>query len=348
MKISLMRINTWHAALSPDKSSVFEAIGRKALRLTYGAAAALLGGCTGVQSTFSAFGIEAEATRALTWVMATAASMITIGVLALAWHAGRTPAGRLGHRGGTRVILWLGAVGPTLLLTVLLVFSLPRMRTLPTGPGDLRIAVDGEQFWWRVRYRPAGGEAVETANEIRVPVGRTVAFALASPDVIHSFWIPGLAGKMDMIPGRTNDLVVRATQAGVYRGACAEFCGLSHARMAFDVVAMEPADFDRWLADAARPAAGIEGSGRRLFEEYGCGGCHLIRGHGAGSAIGPDLTHFGARRSLGAGTLPMTREAVGRFIRNPAAAKPGVRMPSFEAMPAEDADAIAAYLVELR
>lgn len=320
------------------------------LRLTtlVGAPVALLGGCTGVQSTFSAFGVEAEATRTLTWGMVVAATLITIGVGWLTLHAVRAPAGRLDHKGGMRLILWLGGVVPTLLLTGLLVFSLPKMRTLPTGPGDLKIAVDGKQFWWRVRYLPAGDQAVETANEIRVPVGRTVSFALASPDVIHSFWIPGLAGKVDMIPGRTNNLVVRATKAGAFRGVCAEFCGLSHARMAFDVVAMEPAAFDQWLADIARPATGVDGPGRRLFEDYGCSGCHAIRGHFAGSLIGPDLTHFGSRRSLGAGTLPMTRDAISRFIRDPSAIKPGALMPSFEGMSADDAEAISTYLAGLR
>lgn len=329
---------------SPGRPIVFKA----AIRLAYGSAAALLGGCSGVQSTFSAFGIEAESTLILTWSMTAAAAAITIGVLWLAWHAARAPAGRLDHQGGMRVILWLGAIGPALLLTLLLVYSLPKMRTLPTAADDLKIAVDGAQFWWRVRYRPDGDRPVETANEIRVPVGRTVAFALTSPDVIHSFWIPGLAGKVDMIPGRTNDLVVRATQAGVYRGTCAEFCGLSHARMAFDVVAMEPADFDRWLAEAAHPAAGIDGPGRQLFEEYGCSGCHTIRGHSEDGTIGPDLTHVGSRRSLGAGALPMTRDALSRFIRDPASVKPGALMPSFQDMPGKDAEAISNYLAELR
>jgi cytochrome c oxidase subunit II len=225
---------------------------------------------------------------------------------------------------------------------------LPTMRTLQTAPGDLTIAVDGEQFWWRVRYSTSGGQPVETANEIRVPVGRTVKFALASPDVIHSFWIPGLAGKVDMIPGRTNDLVVRATRAGVCRGACAEFCGLSHARMAFDVVAMEPAAFDEWLVGIEHPAADAQAAGRTLFEAYGCDGCHAIRGHLPGTAIGPDLTHFGSRRTLAAATLPMTRDAIGRFIRDPSAIKPGSRMPSFRQMSTDDADAIAVYLAELR
>jgi cytochrome c oxidase subunit 2 len=334
--------------LNPDPHNTSKTASRSWLRFSYGAAAALLGGCTGVQSTFSAFGIEAESTRTLTWGMIAAATLITIGVLWLAWHAARAPAGRLDYQGGMRLILWLGAIGPTVLLTALLLYSLPKMQTLPTGADDLRIRVDGKQFWWRVVYLPAGGQPVETANEIRLPVGRTVAFALDSPDVIHSFWIPGLAGKVDMIPGRTNDLVVRATKAGIYRGACAEFCGLSHARMAFDVVAMEPAAFDRWLAELAHPAAGIESPGRQLFEDYGCSGCHAIRGHVEGSAIGPDLTHFGSRRSLGAGTLPMTIAAVSRFIRNPTSVKPGVLMPGFKDMPEKDADAISHYLMELR
>lgn len=284
----------------------------------------------------------------LTLVMSAAAGVITIGVVWLAFHAARAPAGQLDLRAGMRVILWLGAIGPTFLLTALLLFSLPRMQPLSAGEGDLRITVDGEQFWWRVRYVPAGRDAVETANEIRVPVGRTVLFELRSPDVIHSFWIPGLAGKVDMIPGRTNELVVRATETGVYRGVCAEFCGLSHARMAFDVVAMEPAAFDRWFEGAARAATGVSGPGRRLFEDYGCGGCHAIRGHVEGGPIGPDLTHFGARHSLGAGALPMTISAIASFIRNPAVSKPGARMPAFLMMPAADAEAIASYLAALR
>ncbi len=312
------------------------------------ALAATLGGCAGVQSTFSTFGLEAESTRKLTIGMTIAAALIVFGVASITVHAARTPAGRLSHAQGMRVIFWLGAVGPAALLVVLLVLSLPSMRPLRATPNDLRISVDGEQFWWRVRYMQTGTGPLETANEIRIPVGRTVSFALASPDVIHSFWIPGLAGKMDMIPGRTNELVVRATRSGQFRGACAEFCGLSHARMAFDVVAMEPEAFDRWLAENARPAAATAEPGRRLFDEYGCSGCHVVRGHVDGIAIGPDLTHVGSRRSLGAGTLPLTRQAISRFIRDSSAAKPGSRMPSFPQMSADDADAVADYLLALR
>ncbi len=309
----------------------------------------MLGGCEGVQSAFSVFGEEAESTRRLAVVMFGGATVITIAVLLLAWHAVRTPPGQLDHAGGMRVILWLGAVFPTVVLTLLLVWALPTMRTLAAQDGDLEIAVDGEQFWWRVSYRPAGGEPVVAANEIRVPVGRTVTFLLDSPDVIHSFWIPGLAGKVDMIPGRTNRLVARATRAGEYRGVCAEFCGVSHARMAFDVVAMAPDAFDRWLADQARTAApDAPEEGRALFEGYGCQGCHAVRGHFPGSPIGPDLTHIGSRRSIAAATLPMDVSSLARFVRDASEVKPGSLMPTFTHMPAAHAESIAGYLAGLR
>ena len=305
----------------------------------------LLGGCGGVQSTFATFGTEAETVRALAVVMFSAAALITAAVLALAAIAVRRDEG-IGYRGGLRVVLWLGGIGPTLLLTALLLAALPQMRPLAAPAGGLSIAVDGEQFWWRVAYRPDGGAAVETANEIRMPVGRPVTFVLESPDVIHSFWIPGLAGKVALRPGRTNARGPRPTAPGRYRGACAEFCGLSHALMAFDVIAMEADDFDAWLDEIAAPAAAVDGRGRTLFGEYGCAGCHVVRGHFAGTPIGPDLTHYGARTTLAAGTLPMSVAATSRFIRDPRAVKPGALMPAFR-MPAEDADAIAEYVTEL-
>jgi cytochrome c oxidase subunit 2 len=316
-------------------------------RLAY-IVAPFLGGCAGIQSTFSAFGTEAESTRALTLGMTIAGALIAAGVAVFAVHATRAPPGRLDLRRGMRVILWFGAIGPALLLTVLLLLSLPTMRSLRAEPGGLVIAVDGEQFWWRVRYTPTPGRIVESANEVRLPVGRTVTFQLASADVIHSFWIPGLAGKMDMIPGRTNTLVVRATRAGRFRGTCAEFCGLAHAWMALDVVALPAADFDRWLAQAERPTPDARDAGRDLFATYGCDGCHAIRGHFAGSPIGPDLTHFGARASLGAGMAALTRDSLVDFIRDAPSRKPGSRMPAFRNMPGDDAGLIAAYLMDRR
>lgn len=318
-----------------------------ARRLTW-TLAPFTAGCEGVQSTFSTFGVEAESTRALALIMGIGALLITIAVLLLAAHAVRAPEGQLDHRRGMSLILWLGGVFPTVVLSVLLVVSLPGMRSIASEPHDLRVRVDGEQFWWRMKYEQPGSAAVETANELRIPRDRTVAIRLGSPDVIHSFWVPGLAGKVDMIPGRENELVVRATRTGVFRGQCAELCGLSHALMAFDVIVMEPKDFDEWLAGVSGPATASDSNGRRLFEEYGCDGCHVVRGHVQGTPIGPDLTHYGSRRTLGAGTVPLTAEATSRFIRNPAALKPGALMPRFGTMSEADADAIAAYLLELK
>ncbi len=310
-------------------------------------AAIVLGGCNTHQSTLSPFGADAADIRHLFLIMLAGAVLIAVGVALLMRHAVRAPEGDLTHHKGMRVVLWLGGIVPTVVLLGLLVYSLPYMKPRPIGPADLAIAVEGEQFWWRVTYRPPGGAAIESANEVRIPVGRTVAFRLTAADVVHSFWIPGLGGKMDMIPGRTNTLVVRADKAGRYRGQCAEFCGLSHALMALDVVAMEPAAFDRWLAGQRRPVVPMAvDAGARLFAANGCTGCHTI-GDGA-HGIGPDLTHFGARQTLAAGILPMTTANVAGFIRHPEATKPGVRMPAFPQLSQGEATAIARYLQGLK
>ncbi|NYD91806.1 cytochrome c oxidase subunit II [Sphingomonas melonis] len=313
-------------------------------------AAGLLTACNRHQSALAPFGADALDIRHLFLIMLAGSVVIAIAVALLMRHAVRAREGALTHAGGMRLVLWLGGIVPTIVLLTLLVYSLPFMKPREVRPVDMRIAVEGEQFWWRVTYRPPGGGAVETANEVRIPVGRTVAFRLTAADVVHSFWIPGLGGKMDMIPGRTNTLVVRADTAGRYRGQCAEFCGLSHALMALDVVAMEPAAFDAWLAAQRRPATPAAADpGARLFAANGCAACHVV-GSGSGSArgIGPDLSHFGARQTLAAGILPMTTTNVARFIRHPEATKPGVRMPAFPQLSQAEAIAIARYLQGLK
>lgn len=312
-------------------------------------AAGLLSACNTHQSTLAPFGADAADIRHLFLIMLVGAIVIAVGVALLMRHAVRAPEGELTHAKGMRLVLWLGGIVPTVVLLGLLVYSLPYMKPRPVGPADLVVAVDGEQFWWRVLYRSPGAAPVESANEVRIPVGRTVAFHLTATDVVHSFWIPGLGGKMDMIPGRTNTLVVRADRAGRYRGQCAEFCGLSHALMAFDVIAMPPAAFDAWLAERRRPAVvGASSKGAALFAASGCNACHTIRGTGADGRIGPDLTHFGARRTLAAGILPMTTANVAGFIRHPEATKPGVRMPAFPQLTEAEATAIARYLQGLQ
>ncbi|NTS64590.1 cytochrome c oxidase subunit II [Sphingomonas sp. HHU CXW] len=304
------------------------------------------------QSALSTFGVEAANMRDLTMLMTVCGVLIFVIVAALFTVAIRSKGGAIDHRGGMRLVLWAGAVLPTIVLAALLIGTLPAMRPIRANQDALLVDVAGEQFWWRVGYRVPGGEAISAANEVRIPVGRTVDFRLSASDVIHSFWIPGLAGKVDMIPGRTNRLVARATKAGRYRGQCAEFCGLSHALMAFDVIAMDPAAFDRWLADQRRaapaPTDAVARRGAELFADAGCGGCHAIAGTAAAGRIGPDFSHIAARTSLGAGIMPMTTPNLVRFIRNAPAVKPGARMPRYTHLAPADTLAIARYLETLK
>jgi cytochrome c oxidase subunit II len=211
---------------------------------------------------------------------------------------------------------------------------------------DVTIYVVGEQWWWRVAYAGPDGMPIAEANEVRLPVGRTVEMVLTSPDVIHSAWIPALAGKVDMIPGRTNRMRLVVDRPGLYRGQCAEYCGGPHALMAFDVIGLEPPDFERWLA--APPPGPGPARGRELFLASGCGACHAVRGTPARGMVGPDLTRVGGRRTIAAGTLPTSREAMARFIRDGEHVKPGNLMPPFAIFTPEDLDAVAAYLMSLR
>lgn len=322
--------------------------GYRISRLVAIAAAFLTAGCAGSQSALDPAGDGADRLALLFWVMLAGSGVLWLWVGAMAFYAARTEPGRHSERFASSLILWAGAVFPVTVLTALLSYGLwltPDLR----GAGDgLKINVTGEQFWWRVQYQPENAAKVESANEIRLPVGERVEFFLNAADVIHSFWIPPLGGKLDMIPGRTNRLVLHATKAGVYRGVCAEFCGRSHALMAFSVVAMERAEFDRWLEGQAAAAAASSERGAELFLAEGCGACHAVRGTEARGVIGPDLTHFGGRRTAGAGIFKNTSENVARFIREAETIKPGSRMPSYSMLSQEDAEAIAIYLGSLQ
>jgi cytochrome c oxidase subunit 2 len=214
------------------------------------------------------------------------------------------------------------------------------------------IRVTAHQWWWRLEYRdPASGGWIETANELHLPAGRPMRIEIRSADVIHSFWIPSLSGKIDMIPGRTNHLTVTPRQLGWLRGQCAEFCGLQHARMALDVKVDTPAAFTAWVADQARPAAAPSDPaatrGLDLIANGTCVSCHVIRGAASGGRAGPDLTHLASRRSLAAGTLPMSRGALAGWIVQPQALKPGAEMPASGLAPG-DALAVVNYLEGLR
>ena len=300
---------------------------------------------TPILSALTPAGPEADTLLRLSWLMAIGAVMVWLAVLAIAWMAARRHGQPLRH--ARWLILGGGVAVPAVVLTGLLVYGLwllPRVRAA-VPPDALRIEVSGEQWWWRVRYP---GTAVETANEIHVPVGKQVALELTSPDVIHSLWVPALAGKMDMVPGRRNTLVIQADEVGVYRGVCAEFCGASHAQMRLLVVAQPIGAFEAWLQaqeqPAREPSGDVAASGRAAFLRHGCGACHTARGTPANGRVGPDLTHVGSRLELAAGTLPVDAEALQRWIARPHAAKPGVLMPRFDMLPRDERAAIAAWL----
>jgi cytochrome c oxidase subunit 2 len=313
-----------------------------------------LAACTGPLSALAPAGAAADAIATLFWWMATGAVLIWLAFVALAVYAVSRRSRVLSRRTGGMLIIGGGIVFPLVVLTAVLVYGLALLpRLLAPAPGNsLKIAVSGEQWWWRVRYLGPGGSPVELANEVRLPVGEPVELSLASPDVIHSFWIPSLAGKMDMIPGRVTRLVLEPSRTGVFRGVCAEYCGIAHALMMFAVVVLERGEFARWLAQQAAPAAvPVSPDARRghaLFLASGCGACHTIRGSAARGAVGPDLTHVGSRLSLGAGILRNEPDTFVRWIARTEQVKPGVHMPAFGMLPADDLRALAAYLDSLQ
>jgi cytochrome c oxidase subunit 2 len=248
------------------------------------------------------------------------------------------------------MVVWGGLAFPAVVVFALLVYSLAITDkvTAQPAPGDVRIRVAGEMWWWRVQYLDNEGVAFETANQIHIPVGKPVTFELVSNDVIHSFWVPQLGGKMDAIPGRTNLLRLQADQAGVYRGQCTEYCGGAHALMALEVVAQPQAEFDAWAVRQAQPAAASSHPGWTVFANSGCGACHTVRGTDANGLIGPDLTHLASRRTIAAAVQLNTPETLQRFIAHAGEVKPGVRMPDYERLSEADVSAVAGWLGTLQ
>jgi cytochrome c oxidase subunit 2 len=253
----------------------------------------------------------------------------------------------------SRGVGWAVAAS-TVLLLGLLVASFITDRAIARLPlGDaVRIELVAHRFWWEARYDPADPAlAFATANELHVPVGRPVIITLLADDVIHSLWVPSLAGKKDLIPGRESTIAFRADIAGVYRGQCAEFCGYQHAHMALFIVAEPPADYARWLAQqrapAREPATAQERRGRELVERTTCAMCHTIVGTAARGRRAPDLTHVGSRQTLAAGTIPNSAPERVTWIADPQKVKPGVDMPPLD-LPPRDLVAIADYLGSLQ
>ena len=317
-------------------------------------------GCSGNQSTLDPEGNVAGGIAGLFWLFTGISVVILAAVVAVLIGAllrrreEQVPLAPEPARERRMGIVVGIATGASVVILIVLTLS-SYLTTRGFGaeaPNTLRITVTGKQWWWQVQYEAGTpADTFVTANEIHVPVGQPVALTLLSNDVIHSFWVPNIAGKLDLIPGRTNRLRFTATKPGNWRGQCAEYCGLQHAHMSLVVVAQTASDFAAWRAqehaDAAAPAEPDRAHGLEVFLRSGCVACHAIRGTEANGLLGPDLTHIASRTTIAAGTLPNTRGNLQGWIADPQGIKPGALMPRLE-LSAGDLNAVSGYLAGLK
>ena len=312
----------------------------------------LLGGCSELQSVMAPASPEAERILQLTWILfagGTAIFLLVIVALALAMTGG---SGVRRHIAGIRIVTAGGIALPVVVLTALLAYGVWLARADAAAGGDVQdITVQGEQWWWRVTYHDAQATRLASANEIRLEAGRPVRLNLTSRDVIHSFWVPALAGKVDAIPGRTNEMLFTPQTPGTYRGQCAEYCGGPHALMALRVIVMSSEDYAQWIEGERQPAEAPADDKAKLGQQIflaSCIACHAVRGTEARGQLGPDLTHVGNRATLGGEVLPMSTENIARWITDNQSLKPNNLMPEFRTYSAEDLDALASYIAGLR
>ncbi|MQW05720.1 cytochrome c oxidase subunit II [Sinorhizobium meliloti] len=320
-----------------------------------------LTGCDGWQSTLDPQGPQADTLADLFWVFTAilaAVWLLTMAALFLALrreHAAR--AGPLmrepqAERGMTRAVTAATILTAAIVIALTVVSYAAQRALFSRNEAPLQLLVKGHQWWWEVTYEDAQpSRRFTTANEIHVPVGQPVLIKLQSSDVIHSFWVPSLAGKMDVIPGRENRIVIEATRDGIFRGQCAEFCGWQHAHMAITVVAHATADFERWresqIKAAEPPDDLVRKRGMDIFLSRPCVMCHQIRGTTAAGKVAPDLTHLGSRLHIAAGTLPNSRGNLAAWIVDPQGIKPGAHMPLIALEP-EEIEPLTRYLEGLR
>lgn len=324
-----------------------------------GALTACPGHAFSFQSALDPAGPHAEVLADLWWVIAAVATAVTVLVIVLLLFGvfrafGKRPERPLGARPGRNIVIAGGIMLPLVVVIpfALSSFSISRQIDGPAPADALTIEVVGRLWWWEIHYQDADGRRIATtANEIHIPVGQPVQFLLTSDNVIHSFWVPNLQGKKDMIPGQVNTSWLQADAAGVFRGQCAEFCGRQHGLMAFELVAEPPEQFERWLARERQPAMEPQTAearlGREVFLNASCIECHTIRGTRADATDGPDLTHIGSRRTLAAATLPNNIGHLGGWVADPQRAKPGNLMPPSTLSPTEF-KALIRYLESLK
>ena len=310
--------------------------------------------CSGCAGVLDPRGPSARQSAELWWLMfgiAAAVFALVLGILIAAALRRRTVAPQTAvdptdRHGGTWV--YVGVALPLVVSTVVLLVSFgPLASQANTADAALTVQIIGHRWWWEVRY-PASGAV--TANEVHIPTGEKVRLELTSADVIHSFWVPQLAGKRDLIPGQTNDMWIEASEPGRYQGRCAEYCGEAHARMRTVVVADSPAEFAAWIdQQTATPSAPRDPSlvaGQQAFLGSSCSYCHRVAGTNATSTFGPDLTHVAGRATLAAGVIPNTPDDLARWIIDPQDVKPGTLMPAIE-MPGPELESLVAYLESL-
>jgi len=309
--------------------------------------ALLLTACDGDQSMFRPAGSEADKVVFLYWTMVIGFAFVFFLVMGLVLIAFAGPSQWRVWLQSEKQIIGLGLVFPVIVLSGLLVWGylLLGSSSLANGKPDLKIRVEGAQWWWRVTYLLEDGARVETANEVRIPVGKLIELELVSADVLHSFWVPAWTGKMDMIPGHTNILRFVVDTPGTVKGQCAEYCGGAHAFMSLYGVAIDEQTFESWLEAESAPAVPLsQHPGRQVYLSTGCGACHQVRGQIGPGGSGPDLTHVGSRLSLGAGILPNDTEAFERWMARHPFIKPGNRMPAFGFLSDLERRQLARYL----
>jgi cytochrome c oxidase subunit II len=313
-----------------------------------------LAACEGAPSAIDPRGPNAEAIDELWWLLAAMGLAVYFGVMGLLGYSlVRRPSRRTGPRSyddaALKLIVIGGIIVPSVVLLATWALTLRSMVAFSAPPREpaLTIEITGFQFWWEIRYSDAD---VVTANEIHIPVGEPVEFRVTSADVIHSFWVPQLGGKIDLIPGRVNTIWLEAGEPGVFRGLCAEYCGVQHTHMHLLVIAQPPEEYAAWVEGqrrpAVEPATEEERRGQEIFLNQACAACHAIRGTPADGRAGPDLTHLASRRTIGAAILDNHRENLARWVRDPQADKPGNYMPAIN-LEAPDFDALIAYLESL-
>jgi len=311
-----------------------------------------------MSSIFSSVTASAERITRLTWFMIILAAIVYAVVMALMIVAmrrnRRAPRDEVNLSDpGTKWVVIGGLIMPAVVLSAVLVFSLWAMGRERVERPALTIDVTGHQWWWEANYRFADlPNQFRTANELHIPVGVPVRLAVTTNDVIHSFWVPQLQGKIDLIPGDTNEVRLVVRRPGTYSGICAEFCGAEHAKMGITVIADDSATFREWarrqLAAAAAPNDSLTAEGRQLFESGPCTLCHTVRGTSAIAQVAPDLTHVGSRTTIGAGALPNTLGNLEAWIANAQAIKPGALMPPITTFSGQQLRAVATYVASLK